>query len=209
MMRSKTFKSNKLGVAKRSRHQCGDAFDYNIDSPITVVVHEDSGGHTLFRTYLKCASQDGTMGVLRTVTDYRGKKVKAHLYDFTEAAGSLGWTRIPAHKGWTKTGKNFSKNGVLALREYGGQKLAGCNGILVSIDERVHIPRFIVGSSSRQSFGSEECSSNPKYYQHAVACAVTTSNTVNNRQVRILWGEIISKALEINSSGLFSLPRRV
>ena len=109
MMRSKTFKSNKPGVAKRSRHQCGDAFDYNIESPITVVVREDSGGHTFFRTYLKCASQDGSMGALRTVTDYRGKRVKAHLYDFTEAAGSLGWHRIPAHKGWTKTGKNFSK----------------------------------------------------------------------------------------------------
>ena len=109
MMRSKTFKSNKPGVAKKSRHQCGDAFDYNIESPITVVVREDSGGHTYFRTYLKCASQDGTMGVLKTVTDYRGKKVKAHLYDFTEAAGSLGWHRIPAHKGWKKIGTNFSK----------------------------------------------------------------------------------------------------
>src|SRR6476660_6848977 len=52
MMRSKTFKSNKPGVAKRSRHQCGDAFDYNIESPITVVVREDIGGHAYFRTYL-------------------------------------------------------------------------------------------------------------------------------------------------------------
>jgi len=109
MMRSKGFRSNKPGVAKKSRHQCGDAFDYNIDSPITVVVREDSGGHTFFRTYLKCASQDGSMGALKTVTDYRGQRVKAHLYDFTEAAGALGWHRIPAHKGWTKTGKNFSK----------------------------------------------------------------------------------------------------
>jgi hypothetical protein len=109
MMRSKGFKSNKPGVAKKSRHQCGDAFDYNIESPRTVVVQEDAADHTQFRTYLKCAAQDGTMGVLKTVTDYRGNKVKAHLYDFTEAAGSLGWHRIPAHKGWKKTGKNFSK----------------------------------------------------------------------------------------------------
>src|SRR5215510_14919234 len=85
MMRSKTFKSNKPGVAKQSRHQCGDAFDYNIESPITVVVREDGGGHTQFRTFLKCANQDGSMGVQKTVTDYRGKKVKAFLYDFTEA----------------------------------------------------------------------------------------------------------------------------
>ena len=109
MMRSRNFKTNKVGVAKKSRHQCGDAFDYNIESPIAVVVRDDAGGHTFFRTYLKCAAQDGTMGVLRTVTDYRGKKVKAFLYDFTEAAGSFGWHRIPAHKGWTKTGKNFNK----------------------------------------------------------------------------------------------------
>jgi len=109
MMRSKNFRSSKPGVAVKSRHQCGDAFDYNIESPSTVVVQEDAGGHTQFRTFLKCASQDGSMGVLKTVTDYRGKKVKAHLYDFTEAAGSFGWHRIPAHKGFTKTGKNFSK----------------------------------------------------------------------------------------------------
>ena len=109
MMRSKSFRSSKPGVAVKSRHQCGDAFDYNIESPSTIVVQEDAGGHTQFRTYLKCASQDGSMGVFQTVTDYRGNKVKAHLYDFTEAAGSLGWHRIPAHKGWTKTGKSFSK----------------------------------------------------------------------------------------------------
>src|SRR6185436_6925890 len=58
MMRSKSFRSNKPGVAVKSRHQCGDAFDYNIDSPHTVVLREDSGGHTFFRTFLKCASQD-------------------------------------------------------------------------------------------------------------------------------------------------------
>jgi len=109
MMRGKGFKSNKPGVAKKSRHQCGDAFDYNIESPNTVVVREDGGGHTQFRTFLKCANQDGSMGVEKTVTDYRGKKVKAFLYDFTEAAGSLGWHRIPAHKGWKPTGANFSK----------------------------------------------------------------------------------------------------
>src|SRR4026209_571673 len=81
MMRAKTFKSNKPGVAKQSRHQCGDAFDYNIESPITVVEREDSGDHTYFRTYLKYVSQDGSMGALKTVTDYRGKKVRAYPYD--------------------------------------------------------------------------------------------------------------------------------
>lgn len=54
MFRSWTFKSNKPGVAKRSRHQCGDAFDYNIDSsPFVVAVREDVGDHTYFRSYLK------------------------------------------------------------------------------------------------------------------------------------------------------------
>lgn len=109
MMRSKTFKSSKPGVAKKSRHQCGDAFDYNIPSPATVVVRDDSGGHTFFRTFLKCAAQDGSQGVKKTVTTFQGRKVTAFLYDFTEAAGTFGWHRIPAHPGWTKTGKNFSK----------------------------------------------------------------------------------------------------
>ena len=111
MMRSKSFKppKGKLGVAKKSRHQCGDAFDYNQDSDRLAVVREDIGGQTFFRTYLKCTAQDGSMGTLKTVTTYRGKKVRAHLYDFTEAAGSLGWHRIPAHAGWKPTGKNYNK----------------------------------------------------------------------------------------------------
>jgi hypothetical protein len=109
MIRSKTFKSNKPGVAKKSRHQCGDAFDYNIESPFVVAVQEDVGGHTQFRSYLKAASQDGSLGKLRTLTHYNGKKVKAYFVDFTELAGAFGWHRIPAHKGWATKGPNFGK----------------------------------------------------------------------------------------------------
>ena len=111
MMRSRTFKPppGKKGVAKKSRHQCGDAFDYNQDEPNLVLVREDIGGQTYFRTYLKCAKQDGSMGTLKSVTTVNGKKVKSHLYDFTEAAGSQGWHRIPAHKGWKLTGPNYNK----------------------------------------------------------------------------------------------------
>jgi hypothetical protein len=106
MMRRKDFTSDKPGVALKSRHQCGDAFDYNIPSTAAFVVREDIGGHTYFRTYLKTKAP---LGKMRTLTDYRGRKVKARFVDFTELAGSHGWIRIPAHAGWTKTGKNFSK----------------------------------------------------------------------------------------------------
>jgi hypothetical protein len=111
MMRSRSYKppAGSVGIAIQSRHQCGDAFDYNQGNPNLVVVREDVGGHTYFRTYLRCAKQDGSMGTLRVVTTYRGSKVRSYLYDFTEAAGSLGWHRIPAHKGWTPTGKNYKK----------------------------------------------------------------------------------------------------
>jgi len=109
MMRRKNFTSTKPGVAQRSRHKCGDAFDYDIDNLRVVAVREDTGGHTYFRSYLKVAVQDGSLGTLRTLTDYAGTKVKAYVVDFTDLAGSLGWLRIPAHAGWTTKGKNFSK----------------------------------------------------------------------------------------------------
>jgi hypothetical protein len=109
MIRGRNFKSNKPGVAKRSRHQCGDAFDYNIGSPSIVVVREDADGRTCFRTYLKTARQDGSMGTKRTLTDYAGRNVTAYVVDFTELAGLFGWRRIPAHNGWTTKGPNFTK----------------------------------------------------------------------------------------------------
>lgn len=111
MMRAKNFKppKGKLGVATKSRHQCGDAFDYNQSDPNLAVVREDVGGQTFFRTYLKCAAQDGSQGIQKTVTTFNGKRVKGFLYDFTEAAGSLGWHRIPAHKGWATKGKAYNK----------------------------------------------------------------------------------------------------
>lgn len=109
MMRRRNFTSNKPGVANRSRHKCGDAFDYNIGSPFVVAVREDVGGHTYFRSYLKAAIQDGSLGTLRTVVHLEKTKVRAYFIDFTNLAGGFGWHRIPAQKGWTKTGKNFTK----------------------------------------------------------------------------------------------------
>lgn len=109
MMRTKGFKTNKVGTAVKSRHQCGDAFDYNQDNPNLVVVREDSGGHTFFRTYLKYANQDGSAGEKKKVTTFNGKTVTAFLYDFTEAAGTFGWHRIPAHNGWAIKGVNYNK----------------------------------------------------------------------------------------------------
>lgn len=109
MMRSKGFRTKKVGTAVKSRHQCGDAFDYNQADPNIVVVREDSGGHTFFRTYLKYTKQDGSVGTKLKVTTFSGNSVTAFLYDFTAAAGTLGWHRIPAHKGWKTTGVNYNK----------------------------------------------------------------------------------------------------
>lgn len=109
MMRRRNFSTTKPGVASRSRHKCGDAFDYNIESPIVLPVQEDIGGHTYFRTYLKVAVQDGSSGDLRVLTTLDNRRVRAYFIDFTALAGSFGWHRIPAHTGWASTGKNFTK----------------------------------------------------------------------------------------------------
>jgi hypothetical protein len=109
MMRAKSFRTNKVGTAVKSRHQCGDAFDYNQDNPNIVVVREDTGGYTYFRTFLKYAKQDGSIGVKKSVTTFNGRKITAYLYDFTEAAGCFGWHRIPAHRGWAIKGVAYNK----------------------------------------------------------------------------------------------------
>lgn len=100
IFRDANFQSTKDGVANRSYHKTGRAFDYDQNSPILVIVREDKVGKTFFRTYLKCAKQDGNQGKKIKVKDYRGHTVDAYLFDFTEAAEAHGWKRIPAWNGW-------------------------------------------------------------------------------------------------------------
>lgn len=102
VLRPANFKSNKSGVAKRSWHKTGRAFDYDQNSPALVLVSEVHGGRQYFRTYLKCSRQDGSFGVKKTVKDMRGYSVTAYLFDFTAAAEAIGFERIPAWNGWQR-----------------------------------------------------------------------------------------------------------
>jgi len=100
MMRPKNAKSSKIGVAFRSRHKSGEAFDYNQEDYRALLVREYKAGHVYWRTYLRCEKQDGSLGVKADLyTDNTGF-VSAYVFDFTAAAEGLGWERIPAQRRW-------------------------------------------------------------------------------------------------------------
>lgn len=109
MMRDKNYHSTKVGVADRSRHKCGDAFDYDQTNKNIVVVSEPHGVQQYFRTWLRCKQQDGTQGILVILKDIRGYNVKGFYFDFTAAAERMGWQRIPAWKGWSLKGSGYNK----------------------------------------------------------------------------------------------------
>jgi len=103
ILRPAGFTSKKDGVAQRSWHKTGRAFDYDQTSAALVIVSEPIGGKQYFRTYLKCARQDGSQGELLSRKDIRGFNVKAYLIDFTRIAESFGFKRVPAWSGWQKS----------------------------------------------------------------------------------------------------------
>lgn len=96
------FVSTKDGVANRSWHKTGRAFDYDQTSKSLVIVSEPKNGKQFFRTYLVCADQNGLQGIKLTLKDYRGHTKTAFVYDFTAAAEKLGFMRIAAWSGWQK-----------------------------------------------------------------------------------------------------------
>lgn len=98
--RPANFTSSKDGVANRSWHKTGRAFDYDQESKNLVIVSEPHGGKQFFRTFLACAVQDGTLGVKKTLTDIRGFTRASFVFDFTAAAEAVGFERIPAWNGW-------------------------------------------------------------------------------------------------------------
>jgi hypothetical protein len=114
MMRARNFKTKKLGVADKSRHKCGDAFDYNQGEKALALVKEPRNGRMYWRTYLKCPKQDGSQGEPLTISKEAilatapGSKPQ-FFYDFTSTAEALGWQRIRAQKGFEKvsTKKEF------------------------------------------------------------------------------------------------------
>jgi hypothetical protein len=114
MWRPRGFKTSKTGTAFFSRHKCGDAFDCRQDVNYFVVQSEPMGGHQFFRIFLKTVAQtpvltSPTLVLNTTVKDYRGMTFKGWVLDFTALAGQYNWQRIPAHTGWTTTGKNYNK----------------------------------------------------------------------------------------------------
>ncbi|MCA1575779.1 MAG: peptidoglycan-binding protein [Acidobacteria bacterium] len=101
MMRHKNFQTSEAGVANKSRHKCGDAFDYNQGDPRLVVIKDLRDGVTYFRTYLRCEKQDGTQGELMAPN---GGSPKFYC-DFTSIAEAFGWHRIRAQRGWPNVWK--------------------------------------------------------------------------------------------------------
>ena len=96
--RAANFVSNKDGVANRSWHKTGRAFDYDQNNKAIVLTSEIIGFKQYFRTYLKT---DGTKGDFLTLVDYKGNHVSGYFFDFTKAAESVGFHRIPAWAGWS------------------------------------------------------------------------------------------------------------
>ncbi|MEK7854574.1 MAG: hypothetical protein AAB288_00665, partial [Acidobacteriota bacterium] len=102
VLRPTGFISNKDGVANRSWHKTGRAFDYDQTSKALVIVSEISSGKQFFRTWLLCSDQSGKFGVKRNLRDYRGGSTNSYVFDFTAAAEAVGFKRIPAWNGWQK-----------------------------------------------------------------------------------------------------------
>ena len=96
-------RSRKVGVAHRSWHKTGRAFDYDQTSDALVIVPEVIHDKQFFRTYLRCADQTGKLGQKRQLADYRGYVVDEYVFDFTAAAEIEDFERIPAWEGWQKS----------------------------------------------------------------------------------------------------------
>jgi hypothetical protein len=109
VMRPRNFRSDKVGVASRSRHIAADAFDYDQSNKNLIIVSEPHGLQQFFRTWLRCSLQDGSLGIKTKLKDIRGSEVTGYYFDFTSAAERLGWQRIPAWKGWAIKGVNYNK----------------------------------------------------------------------------------------------------
>lgn len=109
MMRPKNARSLKTGVAFRSRHKSGKAFDYNQEDHRVLLVREYKAGYIYWRTYLRCEKQDGSLGVKADLYTDNAGLVSAYVFDFTAAAEGLEWVRIPAKRGWMyePTSKEF------------------------------------------------------------------------------------------------------
>ena len=101
-LRPANYVSSKDGVANRSWHKTGRAFDYDQTSSRLILVSEPKGGKQYFRTYLVCTDQTGKLWLKRSLRDIRGGNANAYVFDLTAAAERLGFKRIPAWSGWQR-----------------------------------------------------------------------------------------------------------
>jgi len=102
VLRPANYVSKKDGVANRSWHKTGRAFDYDQTSKALILVSEIFRDKQYFRTYLLCKDQTGKQGVKKLLRDIRGGSSNAYVFDFTAAAAALGFKRIPAWTGWQR-----------------------------------------------------------------------------------------------------------
>lgn len=106
MLRSRDYQSSKAGVANRSWHKTGRAFDYNQEDKSYVLVPEQQHGRTFFRTYLRCVDGlgDVVLSAIPGTRIWQGGELIAppsgKFFDFTAAALSFGYNRIPAWRSW-------------------------------------------------------------------------------------------------------------
>lgn len=110
LLRPRNFVSSNPNVGKRSRHICGDSFDFDVNDSRYIIVKESEAGLRYWRVFLRCelAAIGGTF--LSLNADLAGK-VKGHFLDFTRLAEIHGFSRIPAWQGWSHEGEQSQLRG--------------------------------------------------------------------------------------------------
>lgn len=153
VFRSADFRSKKDGVALRSWHKTGRAFDYDQTSNAFILDSEIKNGKQYFRTYLKCADQTGKQGTKRTLRDFFRKfHFTGYVFDFTAAAESLGFTRVPAWSGWQRSYNRrefwhyqLTPKGLTwdaAMLELAGKKRSATSTVIGKNDRGEHVRKL-------------------------------------------------------------------
>ena len=148
VLRAPGFISNKDGVANRSNHKTGRAFDYDQTVSYLIIQKEPIGNKMYFRTYIKCTKQDGSMGQHRKLNDYRKFGYSGYTVDFTEFAKACGFSRIPAWNGW-ESHYNRREFWHYQDMEEGGKILTWNEAMLMLVDKTVKPEDRIWGLNDR------------------------------------------------------------
>lgn len=116
LLRLRGWISKKPGVSNRSRHICGDAFDFDTSDDRYCLVNEVIQDKQYWRVFVWSTGPAGK--AMRVDCDLCGKLVDGRFIDFTKLAIKHGFTRVPAWRGWSHRGQ-----GAL-LREFSHYQLA-------------------------------------------------------------------------------------